>query len=84
MKWHVVFTPKAEKQFDALNDKTQKTILSELESLEVSPWSGDFKKVKGGKGQYRRRKGQWRIIFSLEETGAIEIHKIERKSDKTY
>lgn len=44
----------------------------------------DVKKLKGYDSAYRVRKGQWRIIFRMVQTGEAEIISIERRSESTY
>lgn len=44
----------------------------------------DYKKLKGYANIYRVRKGDLRVIFSVDKSEAINIISIDRKQEDTY
>ena len=82
MTWKVVLTRGAEKNLDQVGGKQRKVLIRELQALEQNPKSGDTKKLAGLEA-YRRRKGKFRIVFTMDAE-IIIVHKIEQRSDNTY
>jgi mRNA-degrading endonuclease RelE of RelBE toxin-antitoxin system len=49
------------------------------------PYSGDTKMLKGSGGAFRRRVGEWRIIFdTVPERHLIVVTEIARRGSHTY
>jgi mRNA-degrading endonuclease RelE of RelBE toxin-antitoxin system len=51
----------------------------------LDPYSGDTKLLKGTNGAFRRREGDWRILFDLHtERHLIIVLDILRRGSHTY
>jgi mRNA interferase RelE/StbE len=70
----VVLAKKAAKYFARLDTATKHRIAEALHDLAADPPSGDIVKLQGKDG-YRRRVGDYRILFDITETEVI-IYKI--------
>ncbi len=53
--------------------------------MESDPFQGDLKRLKGKPPGWRRRVGNYRIIYDLDfETREIAVHAILRRTTTTY
>ena len=87
MTWVCSLSHKAEKQLQHLIAGLQKRIAKAIDELEEDPFQGDVKSLKGKhlKGRYRKRVGQYRIIFTInQESRIVPISAIISRSEKTY
>lgn len=86
--FHVLLGGKPRKEFQKLDEKTQKKFKALFEVLEVNPWPArefDLAKIENMADCFRIRVGQYRVCYHLN-TGKREItvYRIERRSEKTY
>jgi hypothetical protein len=51
--------------------------------MSRNPLAGDVLKLTGERRAYRRRVGNWRILFDLSP-GLVEVRYIERRTTTTY
>ena len=70
----VVLEKKAAKYLESLDAVMRNRINEALEDLAAEPPSGDIVKLQGKDG-YRRRVGDYRIVFDITETQVI-VYKI--------
>jgi len=70
----VILEKKAAKYLESLNTVMKNRINHALRDLAKEPPSGDIIKLQGRDG-YRRRVGDYRIIFDITETAVI-VYKI--------
>ena len=67
-----------------LSSKERVVVEEVVERVLQHDFSGlDVKKLRGGQNEFRVRKGNIRIVFSVDE-GEICVHRIERRDDTTY
>jgi mRNA-degrading endonuclease RelE of RelBE toxin-antitoxin system len=53
--------------------------------MESNPFAGDVVRLTGEHTAFRRRVGDWRILFDVHrEIRLVEIRSIERRSTITY
>lgn len=53
--------------------------------MESDPFKGDLKRLKGKPSAWRRRVGNYRILFDLDfEAREIVVHGILRRTTTTY
>ena len=53
--------------------------------MEINPFVGDIKKLKGIENVWRRRIGNYRIIFEIfSQEKIIYIYDIQRRGSKSY
>jgi mRNA interferase RelE/StbE len=56
---------RAEKQLLGLPKSVRRAVGEALLEMEIDPYAGDYKKLKGGEG-HRRRIGQYRILYEID------------------
>ena len=65
MTWTLQLTDPAQKDFQKLPGKDQARVKAALTSMERDPFRGDIKRLKGQSTAWRRRVGNYRIIYDL-------------------
>lgn len=71
------YAKEAVKTINSLDKPTKQRIKDAVESLP----NGNVKPLRGIKGLYRLRVGDWRIIFSLPQNDTILVEKIAPRGD---
>lgn len=85
MAWNLHITGPAQKEFLKLPPKDQARVKNALITMEEDPFSGDIKRLKGQTSAWRRRVGNYRIVFDLNlEEKKIIVHGILRRTSTTY
>ncbi|HYV95737.1 MAG TPA: type II toxin-antitoxin system RelE/ParE family toxin [Chitinophagales bacterium] len=69
-RYKVVITATVRKYLDKLSDKIAAPLLTALQSLSENPRPHGYKKLKGRSG-FRIRKGDYRIIYEIEDDNLI-------------
>ncbi len=64
MPYQIQIRKSAQKQLDKLSDDVAENLLDAIEALAVNPRPSGCKKLKG-RGGYRIRKGDYRIIYDI-------------------
>jgi mRNA-degrading endonuclease RelE of RelBE toxin-antitoxin system len=83
-KWRVVLAGPAQRSLRRIPVKDRDRILAAIRELELNPFSGDIKFLKGDP-RLRRRVGSWRTFFRVDRTdNTIYISAIERRTSTTY
>jgi mRNA interferase RelE/StbE len=84
MEWTVVLAAPARKSLKRIPAKDKTRILAALTEMEQDPFQADIRKLQGLPG-FRRRVGDWRILFELIlERRHVVIAAIERRTSTTY
>ena len=82
MAYEVIIKPSAEKAFSKLPNALQVIILEALEKLSVNPRPSGVKKLKSTFNIYRIRVGEYRVIYSINDTVLIvTVVKIAHRKD---
>ena len=85
MTWTLQLTDPAQKDFQKLPGKDQARVKAALTSMERDPFRGDIKRLKGQSTAWRRRVGNYRIIYDLYfDQRFIVVSGILRRSSTTY
>ena len=85
MAWNLELTGPAQKDFRRLPSKEQVRVRSALASMQLDPFRGDIKRLKGETTAWRRRVGNYRIIYDLyAEQHLIVVAGIVRRTSTTY
>jgi mRNA interferase RelE/StbE len=71
----VTLTNDAVKQYERLNEPALSRITTAIDKLELDPPEGDIKELQGHPGVFRLRVGNYRILYTVGNTG-IDIFKI--------
>ena len=87
MTFELVYSKKAQKQFESLNPQTAVRLLDGCERLKHNPFSEGkhVKKLRGYEGLYRLRIGDFRIVFRISKNH-VEVVDVISKPDfqKSY
>lgn len=87
MKWDLIITNPARRDLRKLPRDIGEDIADVLESMCDEPLTGNIRKIEGTRNpvHFRRRIGDYRIIFYLEvETRRVYIIAVRRRNEKTY
>jgi mRNA-degrading endonuclease RelE of RelBE toxin-antitoxin system len=87
MTWVVRVSDDARLFIDALPQKARRQVVRSISQMEQDPLQGDVKPLQGAawKGYYRKRTGDYRIIFFPHHKGLIvDVSSVVLKSEKTY
>lgn len=84
MKWGLIIGSRAKRQFHRIPSEARDAIDAAFSDMGEDPFSGDVKALRGLK-TFRRRVGQWRILFELVESKRlIVVTAIKRRGSSTY
>jgi mRNA interferase RelE/StbE len=85
MTWNLSITGPAQKDFQKLPRKEQERVKAVLIAMQADPFQGDLKRLKGKETAWRRRVGNYRIIYDLYfDEHLIVIQGILRRTSTTY
>jgi mRNA interferase RelE/StbE len=85
MKWGLVIASRAKRELRRLTDPERRQIDGAFSEMCRNPYDGDVRFIKGADGAFRRRTGDWRILYDLEpEHKVIVITAIKRRGSNTY
>jgi mRNA interferase RelE/StbE len=85
MNWSLQLTGPAQKEFRELPPKDQARVRAAFLAMEQDPFQGDIKRLKGQPSGWRRRVGNYRIIYDLYfGEHLIVIAGIVRRTSTTY
>jgi mRNA interferase RelE/StbE len=85
MTWNLSIAGPAQKDFRKLPPKDQERIKATLILMESDPFKGDLKRLQGKETAWRRRVGNYRIIYDLYfDERLIVIQGIVRRTSTTY
>jgi mRNA-degrading endonuclease RelE of RelBE toxin-antitoxin system len=60
-------------------------VLAALVAMEHDPFSGDVVRLKAQPVAWRRRVGDWRILFNVElEMSRVLVHDVLRRTSRAY
>ena len=85
MQWRLTLRKKVRKQISRIPERDKIRILEALVDMEMDPFAGDTSKLEGTPPAWRRRIGDWRIVFDVKkDRRVVEILWIRRRGSKTY
>jgi mRNA-degrading endonuclease RelE of RelBE toxin-antitoxin system len=87
MSWVVRISDDAQQFIDRLTPKARHQVSRSISQMEHDPFQGDVKALQGKawRGYYRKRTGDYRIIFfAHREQKIIDVAHVLLKSEKTY
>ena len=81
-KWYINLTKDAQKSLLKIPENKRFKINEAIAEMEFGPFVGDVKKFKGHKNLYRKRVGDYRLIFSIMfDILYIEIVEVVNRKD---
>ena len=85
MAWNLHITGPAQKEFQKLPARDQARVKDALLAMQQDPFSGDIKRLKGQGAAWRRRVGNYRIVYDLHvEEHRVVVAGILRRTSTTY
>jgi mRNA-degrading endonuclease RelE of RelBE toxin-antitoxin system len=85
MLWHVRVANRAGKALAKFPAKDQQRILAALEQMQDDPFSGDLERLKSESGGWRRRVGDYRLLFFVDpHHRLVDVADIARRTTTTY
>ena len=85
MKWELLLAGPATKALKRMPAADRRRVLAALDAMEQDPFSGDIVRLKAQPVAWRRRVGDWRILFDVElEQHRLLVHDIVRRTSTTY
>jgi mRNA interferase RelE/StbE len=85
MTWGLVIASRARRQLRRLTDAERHQIDIAFFEMCHNPYHGDVKFLKGSGGAFRRRTGDWRILYDLEsEHKVVIVTAVKHRGSNTY
>lgn len=85
MNWHAAITKFGRKQLERIPKSDKEKIMSVIGEMEQDPFGGDIAKLDAKRSRWRRRVGNYRIIYKLfYEERVVYIYDIRRRTSSTY
>jgi mRNA interferase RelE/StbE len=85
MSWTVTVDDAAKKQLKRIPRRDALRIISVLEKFGDNPFAGDIEKMKGEEFVWRRRVGNFRVLYELHVAKkTVAVFNIERRTSSTY
>ena len=85
MKWELLLAGPATKALKRMPAADRRRVLAALDAMEQDPFSGDIVRLTAQPVAWRRRVGDWRILFDVElEQHRLLVHDIVRGTSTTY
>jgi len=87
MNWAVRIAEDARLFIESLPAKIRRQVARSINQLESNPFHGDVKPLQGKewKGYYRKRVGDYRIIFLVHHAERlVDVAQVLVRSEKTY
>ena len=66
MAYRIEFTPKAQRDFKALDGSIRGRIARRIDSLADNPFPSGIKKIEGEDELYRLRVGDYRVLYQVQ------------------
>lgn len=73
MAYRIEFTPRAEKQFKALEKSTQIRLARRINSLANNPRPQGVKKLESEEDFYRVRVGDYRVVYQIRDKALVVL-----------
>ena len=85
MTWLVRVTKTAEKQLKRIPKNDTEKIWVVIDEMEDNPFYGDITKIEGESNVWRRRVGNYRVVYRLfVDEHIVNIYDIRRRTSNTY
>ena len=83
--WRIILADSPKKRLRRIPAKDSERISQAIDEMAVNPFTGDIQKIGGEENAWRRRIGNYRILFDvLFVERIVHINDIDRRTSKTY
>jgi mRNA interferase RelE/StbE len=83
-EYQITIKPSAAKEIDRLAVATATRVVREITALAASPRPAGVKKLEGEPLRWRTRVGDWRVIYTIDDTQRIVDILYVRHRSKAY
>ena len=81
MTWILVWSDRALKDLDRLDQRTRERIVNAMERLAETGY-GDLKRLRGQGREWRLRSGDWRVRLDLEpESRTVRVFRVRHRRE---
>jgi len=85
MNWKIKIAKRVLKQIKRISKKDAQRLLFILDELSKNPYQGDVEKMEGEQNTWRRRVGNYRILYEIfPKQRFISVFDIRRRTTTTY
>ena len=85
MAWELVLAGPAARALKRMPAAERRRVLAALDAMEQNPFSGDIVRLTAHPVAWRRRVGNWRLLFDIElERHRVLVHDVIRRTSTTY
>lgn len=85
MNWELRVAKSAKKNILRFPKKDKERIIQSFRDFIINPYSGDIEKVEGKENVWRRRVGNYRVVYEINiKDKLIYIEDINRRTSTTY
>ena len=85
MNWEVLLAGPARRSLKRISAADQRRILAILDTMQEDPFQGDVVRLTAQPAAWRRRVGNWRILFDVDpERQLVVVHDVVRRTSTTY
>ena len=71
MKYAIEFTRSAQRALEGIPERDLKKVARRVDALADNPRPPGTKKLRGGTDEYRLRVGDYRVIYSVTDSGLL-------------
>ncbi len=83
--WRVIIDNWPQKQLRRIPTNDASRISQAIDEMEINPFAGDIQKIGGEETAWRRRVGNYRILFDIyADRKIVDITDIDRRTSKSY
>ena len=84
-RYRVELKPSARKELTRLPSHLIARIMPRLENLAFNPRPPGCKKLQGGENEWRIRVGDYRVVYTIDDTKLlVEVTRIRHRSEAYY
>jgi len=85
MSWELRVRGRAKSELARFPKKDKERVLSALGELKFNPYSGDIEKIEGEENTWRRRVGNYRLVYDVDvQNKIVAVRNIKRRTSSTY
>ena len=83
-QYEIVFARSARKELQALSQSIAERIIEKVELLALNPRLSGCKKLRGHSGLWRIRVGEYRIIYTIDDSNFVVDVSVVRHRSEAY
>lgn len=85
MTWELVLAGPAARALKRMPAADRRRVMAALDAMEQDPFSGDIVRLTAQPVTWRRRVGNWRLLFDIElDRHRVLVHEVGRRTSTTY